>query len=200
MRKQEFLEALRKRLSRLPGQDVEERLDFYSEMIDDRMEEGRDEAEAVAEIGSVDEVAKQILSEIPLSRIAKERFKPQKRLQTWEIVLLAVGSPIWISLAASALVVILSLCAALWSVVISLWAVFASLAGCALGGLIAGIVFAAGGNGTVGLAMMGAALVCAGLSVLAFFGCKEATRGTALLAKQIALGIKKCFVGKERNQ
>ena len=35
--------------------DLEERLTFYSEMIDDRMEDGMSEAEAVAAIGEVEE-------------------------------------------------------------------------------------------------------------------------------------------------
>lgn len=47
MNKQEFLVKLRKGLSGLPKEDIEERLTFYSEMIDDRMEEGLSEEEAV---------------------------------------------------------------------------------------------------------------------------------------------------------
>ena len=39
MTKQEFLAELRRGLSGLPQNDIEERLNFYSEMIDDRMEE-----------------------------------------------------------------------------------------------------------------------------------------------------------------
>ena len=39
MNKQEFLAELRKRLSGLPQADIEERIVFYSEMIDDRTEE-----------------------------------------------------------------------------------------------------------------------------------------------------------------
>ena len=40
MRKQEFIAVLRKKLSALPRRDAEERIAFYSEMIDDRIEEG----------------------------------------------------------------------------------------------------------------------------------------------------------------
>ena len=43
MRKWEFLSTLKNRLSGFPKQEVEERLNFYSEMIDDRMEEGLNE-------------------------------------------------------------------------------------------------------------------------------------------------------------
>ena len=39
MLKQEFLDALKSRLAGLPQKEVEERLDFYSEMIDDKLEE-----------------------------------------------------------------------------------------------------------------------------------------------------------------
>ena len=72
MTKKEFLDALRKRLRGMPKQDVEERLAFYSEMIDDRIEEGCTEEEAVAQLGPVEEIASQIIADIPLVKIVKE--------------------------------------------------------------------------------------------------------------------------------
>ena len=197
MTKQEFLDSLRARLSGLPRQELEERLAFYGEMIDDRIEEGRTEEEAVLDIGSADEISAQIIKDIPLSKIAKERLKPKRNIKTWEIVLLAVGSPIWLSLAIAALAVILSLYVVLWSVIISVWSVFASLVACALGITVAGMVFAVIGNSLSGFAMVGAGFILAGLSIFIFFGCKAATKGIVLLTKAIALGIKKSFVGKE---
>ncbi len=197
MSKQEFLALLRKGLSGLPQDDIEERLTFYSEMIEDRMEEGLSEEEAVAAVGSVDEIVAQVVADIPLAKIAKERIKPQKRLKVWEIVLLALGSPIWLSLGISAIAVILSLYVSLWSVIISLWAVFVSFAACAIGGVVAGIVFAIGSNGLTGIAMIGAGIVCAGLSIFMFYGCKVTTKGILILTKKIAVRIKNCFIKKE---
>ncbi len=197
MTKREFMSELQKKLDGLPKQEIEERLNFYGEMIDDRIEEGRTEAEAVSEVGSVDEIVAQIIAEIPLTKIARERIKPKRRLHAWEIVLLAVGSPIWLSLAIAAFAVMLSLYAVLWSVIVSLWAVFVSLVACAFGGVIAGGIFSIGGKGLVGLALIGASIVCAGLAVLLFFGCREATKGLILLIKWMVLGIKRCFVKKE---
>ena len=49
--KQAFLESLRKNLSGLPQEDVEERVMFYSEMIDDKIEEGLSEGEHVTVTG-----------------------------------------------------------------------------------------------------------------------------------------------------
>lgn len=197
MRKQDFLSALKTSLLGLPKQDVEEHLNFYSEMIDDRMEEGRTEEEAVADIGSVEEIATQIIADIPLIKIAKERIKPKRRFKAWEIVLLVLGSPIWLSLAIAAFAVILSLYVVLWSVVLSIWAVFVSLVVCSFGGVIASIVLAVSGNGLTGIAMIGAGIVCAGLAIFLFFGSKAATKGSVFLAPKIVLGIKKLFVKKE---
>jgi len=96
--KREFIAQLQKKLQGLPKQEVEERISFYGEMIEDRMEEGMEEPQAVADVGTVEEISAQIISEIPLTKIAKERVKPKRRWETWEIVLLAIGSPIWLSL------------------------------------------------------------------------------------------------------
>ena len=62
--------SLRAKLCSLPEQDVEERINFYTEMIDDRMEEGLSEEQAVAEIGSVDVIAQQVLADVPLAKLA----------------------------------------------------------------------------------------------------------------------------------
>lgn len=197
MSKQEFLVQLRKGLSGFPQGDIEERVTFYSEMIDDRIEEGITEEEAVAAIGRVDEIVKQVIAETPLAKIAKERIKSKRRSRAGEIVLLVLGSPIWLSLLIAAFAVILSLYASLWSVVISLWAVFGLLIGCAFGGVVAGVVFACSGNAPSGIALLAAGIVCAGLSIFMFYGCKAATKGILLLTKKMALGIKTLFVGKE---
>lgn len=197
MSKQEFLARLRKGLSGLPHDDIEERLTFYSEMIDDRMEEGLSEEDAVSAIGNVDEIVAQVIADIPLAKIAKERIKPKRRLKAWEAVLLALGSPIWLSLGVAAFAVILSLYVSLWAVIISLWAVFASLAACSVAGVAAGIGFAVGGNALSGIAMVGAGIACAGLAVFAFFACKAVTKGAVVLTKKTAIWIKNCFIKKE---
>jgi len=198
MSKQEFLEQLRKELNGLPHDDIEERLSFYSEMIDDRItEEGLSEEQAVAAAGSVQDIVAQIIAETPFVRIAKEKIKPKRRLKAWEIVLLVLGSPIWVSLALIAFAVVLALYIVLWALVICLWALFVSFAACTLGGVTAGAIYFTQGNVLGGIAMIGAGIVCAGIAILMFYASKAATKGTAKLAKKIAFGIKKCFMRKE---
>ena len=198
MNKRQFLESLRRALTGLPREDIEERLTFYSEMIDDRVEEGLTEEQAVAEIGTVDEVVAQIMAEIPLSKLVKERVRPKRALRAWEIFLLVLGSPMWVPLLLAGISVIFAMYVAVWSVIISLWAVEVSLAGSALGGAVSAVVSCFQGNAVAGLAMLGVGAFCAGASIFWFFGCKAVTKGILLLTKKIALGLKSLFIGKER--
>ena len=201
MTKHEFIAQLRAKLSGLPEREVEERLSFYAEMIDDRMEDGSIEEEAVAGLGSVDAIVSQIVSDIPLLKIAgkaaKQRIKQTKKMKTWEIVLLCVGSPVWASLLIAAPAVAFALYVSLWAVIVSLWAAFGSLVGGAFAGIASGLALSMGANVPAGLALIGAGVVCAGLSIFVFFGCKAATRGVVVLAGKTVLTIKRLFIKKE---
>jgi uncharacterized membrane protein len=198
MNKQEFIEQLRKELSGLPQKETEEVISFYSEMIDDGIEDGLSEEEAVASVGDLSEIAQKEVADIPLSKIAKERIRKRRRLSALEIILLVLGSPIWLALGISALAVIFSVYVSLWTIVICLWAGFVSLVACFIGGVIAFIVFTALGKGASGVAMLAAALICAGLAIFAFLGCKAATKGVAILTKKMAITIKNWFIKKEK--
>lgn len=198
MNKQEFLTQLRKELSVLPQKDIEEYLTFYTEMIEDRIEEGLSEEEAVSAVGSLEEIVKQIVSDTSLIKIAKERIKQKRQIKAWEIVLLILGSPIWLSLGLAVFAVILSLYISLWAVIISLWAIFASTVACCIGGVLSCIVFTLSGNSVSGFAILSAGIVCAGLSIFMFYGCKTATNGILILTKKIAIWIKNCFIKKEK--
>ena len=190
MTKLQFLLSLHEMLKALPKDEREERLNFYSEMIEDRMEEGLSEEDAVAAVGTVDEIAAQITGDIP-------KKAPKRQPKTWETVLLAVGSPIWFSLLIAALAVIFALYVSLWAVIISLWAIFFSMAACTVGGIIAGTVFSCNGHVPAGIAMFGAAAICAGLAIFSFFGCMAATNGTVLLTQKATLWLKNRFTKKE---
>lgn len=67
MNKQEFLAALRAGLSGLSQEDLQRTLDFYAEIIDDCMEDGMTEAEAVVAVGPLDEILSHLRAESPTS-------------------------------------------------------------------------------------------------------------------------------------
>ena len=138
MTKLQFLLSLREKLKNLPNNEIEERLNFYSEMIEDRVEEGLSEEEAVLQIGSTDNIAAQIIGE---SSTKNKKDKDKRSLKVWELILIIIGSPVWLSLLIAAFAVVLALYIVIWALIISLWAVFVSLVACAFAGIAAGILF-----------------------------------------------------------
>ena len=195
MRKQEFLYALRRQLSRLPAKEASERVNFYSEMIDDKMEDGLSEEAAVREVGSTEKIAAEILADTRALSLANA--EPTKKFNTGTLILLVLGSPIWLSLAIAAFAVVISLYAALFSVIIALWAVFVSFVAAAPASVIVGIIFAFCGNVLSGIVALGAGLVLAGLAIFLFYDCKAATKGTLLLTKWSCSQIANLFRRKE---
>lgn len=193
MDKETFLARLREGLSGLPRSDAAECLAFYGELIDDRMEDGLSEAEAVAGIGPVEEIVAQTVAEIPISRLVKEKVAAKRKRKAWEIVPLALGTPVLMAAAAVAL----SVYAALWAVAVSLWAADAALLGVALAAVVLGPVQFAQGRASSGLALLGAGLALAGLAILLFFGCKAAARGMLVLTQKTARWVKTLFLRKE---
>ena len=71
MNKQEYLSAIRVRIPKMPTEDMERFIAYYSEMIDDRMEDGMTEDEAVAMRDTPDDAGEQMLEDTPLSKIVK---------------------------------------------------------------------------------------------------------------------------------
>ena len=197
MNKEEFLSELRRKISGLPHEDIEERIAFYSEMIDDRMEDGLPEEEAVAGIGNVDGIVEQIMSEIPLSKLVREKVKSKRSLKAWEIILLVLGSPIWLPILISVLAIFLSVYVIIWAVAVCIYAACFSMAAGAVGGISGLFISLFKGAPAVALFSLGAAAVCAGLSILLLYVSVWVTKLILKMTKRIVLGIKTSFVGKE---
>ncbi len=196
MTKQIFLTKLREGLYGLPQNDIEERVTFYSEMIDDRMEEGISQEDAVSEIGDVQNIVSQILMETPITKIVKEKVRPKNAIRVWELILLILGSPIWLSLLIAAFAVVFAMYVSVWSIAVSLWAVFGSLVGCFVGGIASAVITVVFGSVLTGIALLGAGIFCGGLSIFMFLACRLVTKGMIILTKKIGLGIKYMFIGK----
>lgn len=199
MNKQQFITELQKQLCGLPLSDINQTLQYYSEMIDDRIEDGLSEQEAVASIGDPQKIAKEILMDIPLPKLVKQKIKSSRRMSALELVLLILGSPVWLSLIIAAIAVVLSVYVVLWSVIISLYAVSFSLAACGVAGVFAFAVFGVTGNMISGVFVVGCALVCAGTAILIFMASNLITKGLLRLSRKIWCGIKSCFKRKGDN-
>ena len=193
MNREQFFQALRARLAGLPEADVQSSLEYYGEMIDDRVEDGVPEEVAVEAVGSVDEIAEQILMDMPLTKLVKARVKPKRALKAWEIVLLVLGSPVWAPILIAIGAVVLAVYITLWAIIVSLYAVVLSVAVSAIACLVAIFLLAPVTLPGV-LACVGGALVCAGLAVLLFIGCTALAKCILKLGRLIWLAIKGIFV------
>ena len=196
MDKYDFLLALEARLEGLPEADRQASLDFYSEMLDDLVEGGMTEREAVATLGSPEAISEEILLEMPLPKLVKAKMK-KRRLSGLEITLLAVGFPIWLPIGIALLAVVFAIYISLWAVVVSLYAANVAMAACAPTGILAAVVLFASGKPAAALLFLGAGLALAGLSILWFLLCNLTAKGMWKLGKLTLRGIKACFIRKK---
>lgn len=152
MDKNTFLLQLQKRLKGLPEEELQQTLEYYREMIEDRLEEGLSEEDAVAELGPVEEIAQPLLP-----------GSPRRKMKPWEIVLLISGFPVWFPLLVAAAAVVIALVA-------TMYAVDVTLAACCFGGVLCSLLYMFQCNWAGAAFLLGAALVCGGLAIFGFWG------------------------------
>ena len=151
MNRLEFINALGGRLEQLPKEEVQKVLDYYVESINDRMEDGMSEEEVIESFGDLDMLAAEILVEqgylappaAPVPALEPEPGSPdmpppagqKKHLPVWAVVLLILGSPIWLSLGVAAAAVGLSVYIVVLALLFSLWCIAISFAAAGYAGL-----------------------------------------------------------------
>ena len=191
-----FRTELRKKLSGLPQDELEERIAFYGERIDGRMARGESEEDAVAGIGPVDGIVDQIMAEIPLTKLVGDKVKREKGLTGGKIALL-LSAPLWAPLLIAAAAVLLSAYAVLWVAVLCFWVTALSLFAAAIACLISTIPYLQAGNTAGALFSAGAGLVCAGVAILLFYAGRGIAGGLVKLTGKALLAVKTRVVGKE---
>ena len=199
MTKEKFLSELGARLSRLPKREIEECLAFYGEMIEDRIEEGLSEQEAVLAVGDVDKIAKEKLGDEISEKLSVEDKKSSGKYNGGKLALIIAGSPLWISLFAAAFAVVVSLYASAWAVIVSLWSAFGAFAVSAPAGLILGIVMFSLGRGLLGAVLISTAFIAFSLAIFSFYACIWLTKKSVILTKTTFNYIVKYLSGKENS-
>ncbi len=199
MNKELFLKTLRSRLSFLSPSEIDERLAFYEEMIDDRMEEGMSEEEAVKAVGSVDKIAEQIMSETPLVKFVAKKVKPKRTPAAWEIILLIIGAPLWIPLLIAGVSVLFSIYISIWCILITVFAVNITFAVGAIVSIPCAIWFFWTGKTLEALFLLGGGMVLIGLTILMFYINIGISKGIVALSEKLVLWVKSWFVGKDKS-
>lgn len=200
MNKQGFLAALQKQLRGLSQSDIEKSLEYYSEMIDDRMEDGVSEEEAVAAMEAPEGIARQILMDMPLPKVVKAKAKPAHPLRIWEIILLIVGSPVWVPLTLTAILLFFVCYMVIWIMIFALYAIDFSFAVGALAGFIQGGISIFTMGGIQALFYFGGGLVSLGIAILLFFTFNILSVKLIHLSRQFVLWAKSRFVRKGDNK
>ncbi len=93
MSREEYLKALRRKLKKLPNEEIDAALEYYNEYFEEAGEENT--AEVVAKLGSPALVASQILAEYAVKGLDNESSTAKKGLSAvWFIILAILASPI----------------------------------------------------------------------------------------------------------
>ena len=197
MNRQEYLDDIKEKLLGLSEEDIDKALEFYMEALDDRMDDGLTEEQAINAVGSADEVAEQILMDTPLPKLVSATVKPKRALKAWEIVLLVLGAPLWIPLVAMLFGIALSVVCVLFSLMI---AAIATVFGLIVGGIVAAVAGLTGlfvGGGITVVAKIGVGLIMVGLGALLFLPCKSLVLWLFELCGRFFKWIKKQFIKKK---
>ena len=204
MTKHEFTEKLQKILQErgLPAEEAAKSAEFYSEMIDDRIEDGMTEEQAISALGDIDEIAEKIFHYTPLGVLMKSKFKEKKQAAGSPVllILLAIlGFPIWFSLAIAALAILISIYIIIWAGILSVFSVVAAVG---LTGvlLLPAAVFIISLNPIAAMGLFSAGFILVGLCILFFFPAKIAAKALVSLTVLIGKGIKSLFIRKSTSK
>ena len=156
MKARRFLKELSRRLAPMPKAERERTVSFYQELIEDYMEEGMTEEQAVAKLGSTEQVANGVLEEY-YEKVSQATIKQGKKQKLpWAAILLVILSfPIWGSLAI-----------ALLAISFSFFVVAAAFAVASISSVVGCFILLFTGHPIHALFYAACALVCAGLAIL----------------------------------
>lgn len=187
MNKNEFLRELENELKGLPKDEIEKSLEFYSEITDDKIEDGMSEEEAVFELGSPKNAAKEIMLNLPLKTLVKSNTKNAKSF-------VARFKKAGRSKAALALTIFLCVLAVLvyiilWVVICVLFAASVSLIGLGIITAVAsGIILTQNPGG--GLFILGLGIAAPGVGILMLLGMLKVSKLHVKAAKTFVIKIR----------
>ena len=201
MNRAEFLSALRAELERQYISGADNMTEYYDEMICDRMEDGMSEEEAVASLGSIEDIVREALVDRPMSTIVRDRVKKSRDKAEkkghgalW-ITLVILGFPVWFPLLLSVAIVAFVLFLVFWILVGTVFIVMASLALSAVACLAAAITFPFGWISTPSLFVaLGGALALTSIVVLLWRPMVSFSKAAGRFFADIVRSIKRRFV------
>ena len=186
MTKNEFTRELKGRINHLPKAERRKILQYYYEMISERMEDGMTEAEAIDALGDLDE----LLSEYTPMEKAPRRGP---KLRAWHIIMLICGAPLWIPFVAVMLCIMLAFYIIIWALVVLFYAVFVCLAACGFALTFASFAGLFTGGVPYFFMLFGAGVFVSGLAILWLLACNAFAKAMAKVTGKTSKGIFRFF-------
>lgn len=222
MNRDEFLAALRGEIESLDIRDRNRSLDYYREMIDDCIENGMSEIDAVASMGDVKSIAKRILDDLddieadarnsgedniissdsqknepsPKHEEPPKKEKKSGKMSPAAIALILIGSVVWFPLLCAAVAVLLAVYIVMWAVVLVAYSVAFAFIAATVAAITSAVASVASGMLGVAVLSIGGAFLCLGLSILSVILSVKLTKWTAYLAVMIFKAIFKALSKK----
>ena len=189
MTKNAYLSELADRLRQLPQSEIDKSIAYYSEIIEDRMEEGCSEEEAVNGLEAPVTAAERILQDAPLGMLVRERIRPQQAVSGWIIALLVIGFPVWFPLLLAAAGIVFAMYVVDWSLVFAFFASTFAVGTASLAVLITAFVRAGEGAGMI-FALLGVGLLGIGCFILMGLATWMAASGVVRLTAALIRSLK----------
>lgn len=194
MNKTEFLNDLKKKLTSLQAAEREKFISYYDEMIEDLIENGKTEEEAVKEIGDVDKIAKDIMEDADFGSDKNMSIGMKSVIG----LLIILGFPMWGSLLLAAASLVLS-------AYIIIWCLPIMTGGLAIGGIGAGVGSALGSffilSHSVGRAIFqfGVGMFLTGVGILSTLLTIYVSKNILVISKKFTLWLGHFFKNKTIN-
>lgn len=201
MNRMEFISALVDRLESLPIEEIEKSLAYYSELIDDKVEDGMSETEAVESLGSMDEIVKNIMYDMPITKLVKAKVNESKNKasnKTVWLALILLGSPMWIPLLIGFVSILFGIYITIWSIIISLFAVIFSLGIVGIFGTIVGVAYIFLKTPAIGICVIGMAVSSAGIMLFMIYPIKWMTAQLIKLTAYVLRKVKSIFIKESK--
>ena len=115
MNKTDFMLQLNNALHKahVPQNEARDAVQFYAECVDERVEDGATEAEAIEGLGSIDSIVESVVADLP--KAARGIGRLDSGNKALKVILLVLTFPVWGSILVSLALVAAALIAVLWS-------------------------------------------------------------------------------------
>ena len=197
MNKESYLRELQRKLRKLPDEEVEAALDYYSEYFDEAGEENTQYV--IEKLGSPSQVASQILADYAVKGLEVNSESAKKGFSAiWFIFLAILASPIALPLLILVFALVFSVVIVCASFIFTFFVTIAALT-------LSGIVSIVAGFSVIGqhwqtsLFFVGTGLIASGIGILLFSPLVSITKSTSLA---LAKWLKRLFdkVARRRKE